>query len=100
MYFPIVALAMYGCESPEEPDPIWTLNLGYNVEGRAVAIDRDLWIAHAGLVDKYCKVTGKELYCIQYNICGDGLIDGTETCDDYNQVSGDSCSASCQSEKP
>jgi cysteine-rich repeat protein len=32
-------------------------------------------------------------------ICGDGLITGTEQCDDQNTASGDGCSATCQNEK-
>lgn len=31
-------------------------------------------------------------------ICGDGLIDGFEECDDHNTTSGDGCSADCQIE--
>eukprot|EP01088_Endostelium_zonatum_P015603 TRINITY_DN3913_c0_g1_i1.p1 TRINITY_DN3913_c0_g1~~TRINITY_DN3913_c0_g1_i1.p1 ORF type:complete len:414 (-),score=139.67 TRINITY_DN3913_c0_g1_i1:71-1312(-) len=30
--------------------------------------------------------------------CGNGLVDGTETCDDGNTVSGDGCSSTCQTE--
>ncbi len=30
--------------------------------------------------------------------CGDGVINGNETCDDGNTVSGDGCSAACQTE--
>ena len=36
-------------------------------------------------------------YC-QVNVCGDGIIYGTEQCDDGNTASGDGCSATCQSE--
>jgi cysteine-rich repeat protein len=31
--------------------------------------------------------------------CGDGVISGTETCDDGNTISGDGCSATCQTER-
>jgi cysteine-rich repeat protein/YVTN family beta-propeller protein len=31
-------------------------------------------------------------------VCGDGIIDGNETCDDDNTTSGDGCSATCQVE--
>ncbi|MEW5851248.1 MAG: DUF4215 domain-containing protein [Myxococcota bacterium] len=31
-------------------------------------------------------------------LCGDGIISGTETCDDANPAAGDGCSASCQVE--
>jgi cysteine-rich repeat protein len=30
--------------------------------------------------------------------CGDGILDGGETCDDGNNVNGDCCDATCQSE--
>lgn len=32
---------------------------------------------------------------LQANTCGDGLIDGTEECDDQNLSDGDGCSATC-----
>ena len=38
-----------------------------------------------------CPVPGRRCF----PICGDGVIVGTETCDDGNQVSGDGCSAIC-----
>ena len=38
-----------------------------------------------------CPVPGRRCF----PICGDGLIVGTETCDDGNQMSGDGCSAIC-----
>jgi cysteine-rich repeat protein len=31
-------------------------------------------------------------------VCGDGVVDGNEQCDDGNTVSGDGCSATCQTE--
>jgi cysteine-rich repeat protein len=30
--------------------------------------------------------------------CGDGILDSGEQCDDGNNVSGDGCSATCQTE--
>ena len=33
-------------------------------------------------------------------VCGDGVVDGQETCDDGNRISGDGCSSLCQSEFP
>ena len=29
------------------------------------------------------------------SVCGDGVTEGNETCDDSNTVSGDGCSANC-----
>ena len=38
-------------------------------------------------------------YCDQaVAVCGNGVLEGTETCDDHNTVSGDGCSATCQTE--
>lgn len=31
-------------------------------------------------------------------VCGDGILDGGETCDDFNTTPGDGCSASCATE--
>ncbi len=33
-------------------------------------------------------------------VCGNGVIEGGETCDDGNTVSGDGCSSTCQTEVP
>src|SRR5262249_30295002 len=40
--------------------------------------------------------TGQPSVCTA--ICGDGLVRGTEECDDGNTVSGDGCSATCKKE--
>lgn len=32
------------------------------------------------------------------NVCGDGVVDSEEACDDANTVDGDGCSSSCQRE--
>jgi cysteine-rich repeat protein len=39
---------------------------------------------------------GKELWAL--TACGDGVLESGEECDDGNRVSGDGCSATCQSE--
>jgi len=36
--------------------------------------------------------------CPEPTVCGDGVRDGTETCDDGNTTSGDGCDASCRIE--
>ena len=33
-----------------------------------------------------------------YPICSDGIVTGSETCDDENTMSGDGCDANCQIE--
>ncbi len=37
-------------------------------------------------------------YFVSSAVCGDGIIEGTEECDDGNIVSGDGCSSTCQIE--
>ncbi len=32
------------------------------------------------------------------SVCGDGILKGSETCDDHNAIAGDGCSATCQVE--
>jgi len=46
---------------------------------------------------------GQTYYCIAFNaleppICGDGKVEGSEECDDGNNVDGDGCNANCQDE--
>ncbi|OIO46434.1 MAG: hypothetical protein AUJ28_02440 [Parcubacteria group bacterium CG1_02_37_51] len=43
------------------------------------------------LITEAC-TTGRQDYC------GDGIIDSGETCDDFNDVSGDGCGSTCQNE--
>jgi len=38
--------------------------------------------------------------CVAPSVCGDGRIQGSETCDDGNTASTDGCSASCRVEPP
>nr|MDD3720246.1 hypothetical protein [Candidatus Gracilibacteria bacterium] len=51
------------------------------------------------LVGSYV-VDGNECYNLRIAWCGDGIIDSThgETCDDGNNINGDGCSATCQTE--
>ncbi|MFH1533213.1 MAG: DUF4215 domain-containing protein, partial [Pseudomonadota bacterium] len=44
------------------------------------------------------QVVTPPLYCIQWDTCGDGQVAGDETCDDFNRMDGDGCSADCQLE--
>lgn len=44
----------------------------------------------AGAVDM-----GRERITGTINLCGDGRLDQRETCDDFNRLDGDGCSASC-----
>ena len=45
---------------------------------------------YADLVKRICNVP----------FCGDGLVNGNETCDDANNISGDGCSSECEVEGP
>jgi cysteine-rich repeat protein len=41
---------------------------------------------------------GRGRYCVQYlPVCGNGIVDPDEACDDGNTVGGDRCSADCRS---
>ena len=57
----------------------------------------NVWV-HNG--KKVLDKAGKEIYCQQVNTCGDGNVEGTETCDDMNRVNGDGCDSTCLKEKP
>jgi cysteine-rich repeat protein len=55
-----------------------------------------------GCVIDYAKLTAQALAPTFYSqtgfVCGNGLIEGTEQCDDGNTTSGDGCSAACEIE--
>ena len=38
--------------------------------------------------------------CVNYSICGNGIIEPGEECDDNNTIDGDGCSSSCINETP
>jgi len=42
---------------------------------------------------------GEELYVV-CNVCGDGVTDDAEECDDGNTANGDGCNSSCMGEMP
>ena len=39
-------------------------------------------------------------FCVDAGVCGNGILEGAETCDDGNQIAGDGCDAACQIEVP
>ena len=44
------------------------------------------------------EVSARHVLQLAASVCGDGSVDGTETCDDGNTQSGDCCSATCELE--
>ena len=54
--------------------------------------------ANQSVVDAVESLDGKFPEPLPLIICGDGVTDPGETCDDGNQVSGYGCSAGCQTE--
>jgi cysteine-rich repeat protein len=63
---------------------------------RSVLVVWGLSLAGAGCdTSRARSVPGQE---IPPSVCGDGLIEGTETCDDGNIAAGDGCSARCAAE--
>jgi len=42
--------------------------------------------------------TNDSILCRQFNVCGDGIINENEECDDFNQDNGDGCNAECKKE--
>lgn len=48
-------------------------------------------------VEPYSGTTTTTLYDIRFQVfqCGDGVVGGSETCDDGNMTAGDGCSATC-----
>lgn len=39
------------------------------------------------------------LYCVQDSVCGDGVVEGGEQCEDGNRMNDDGCSADCRLER-
>ena len=48
--------------------------------------------------DYLCPTAGQP--CVSQRACGNGVVTIDETCDDHNTVSGDGCSADCQTIEP
>jgi len=75
----------------------------YNQNTIAIAAATNHPIANAPLAGAsfivnnviYCE---NSPHCIVGNVCGNGVQDGGEQCDDDNDVSGDGCSHTCQIE--
>lgn len=55
----------------------------------------DGWTGSAGAV---IDLVGITCASINHTLCGDGVLNGAEACDDGNAISGDGCSDRCQSD--
>ncbi len=56
----------------------------------------DAWFEGSGLCLDDVELSG----VVPAQVCGNGLVEGSEGCDDGNVVSGDGCSSSCHREPP
>jgi len=70
-------------------DKAWGAGATFYVDDQGFACDSNEWKYNGE------QVVSPPLYCIQWNTCGDGQVAGDETCDDYNRIDGDGCSADC-----
>jgi cysteine-rich repeat protein len=55
-------------------------------------------VANATGTVRGASVTNVDVTCVSTIVCGDGMVQGTETCDDGNTTDGDGCSAVCAPE--
>jgi cysteine-rich repeat protein len=69
-------------------DP-WGAGATFLIDSRDFSCDGNVW--------KYdgVQVSSSPIYCRGWNTCGDGAVEGSEECDDYNRADGDGCSAEC-----
>ena len=54
-------------------------------------------------LDDFAGGTDQDSFIVQVSstvVCGDGVVEGIEQCDDSNTMPGDGCSMSCQWETP
>ena len=70
------------------------------------ALDKGLNVIGQGSANKTLNVGGRTdldvpaLLPVSQTICGNGIVEQGEQCDDGNRVSGDGCSSNCQLETP
>jgi len=68
------------------------------------ALDQNLVVVGQATARGEIKPGGRVDQTIQITrppaVCGDGIVEGSENCDDGNRISGDGCSSLCQSEFP
>ena len=67
----------------------WAYLNGDNSE-HALKLDRSAWLIAHGKSDA-CRTD------CSLPVCGDGILDGGEVCDDGNEVDGDGCARNCGS---
>ncbi|WP_083682736.1 DUF4215 domain-containing protein [Archangium sp. Cb G35] len=72
-----------------------------NLSGGDTCSPRCLWdvgqaCTASGVCDGVCNPTTNT--CALTNVCGNGFVEGSESCDDGNTASGDGCGSTCASE--
>jgi cysteine-rich repeat protein len=68
-------------------------------EGMRTLIRRDVQAtANQSVIDAISSIDGKFTEPLPLIVCGDGVLDAGESCDDGNTVGGDGCSATCETE--
>ncbi len=97
----------YACPTPDEPCvKIWVCGNGKVDPGEACddgnTVSGDGCSSTCTVEPGYTcpDVNGSGGPCVKAkpNTCGDGIVSGTEQCDDGNTTSGDGCSSTCQVE--
>jgi cysteine-rich repeat protein len=78
-----------GCSSVPYPvcEPLPSIDAG-TVDSGILDLDSGPWVAWYG-----CPTPGEP--CVPTIVCGDGIVDENEACDDGNTSSGDGCSSTC-----
>jgi cysteine-rich repeat protein len=82
------------CSDPMDPQPLPTPN------GPSSSCKDSNCLSCQGANPSHCLLCSSSLYELQNGqcvaVCGDGIIFGTDVCDDGNKISFDGCSSDCQ----
>ena len=72
-------------------------NLQYRTESSPQTVDSGQCFVVQARYPEISEIINSDEVCLD-PVCGDGVIEGAETCDDNNTASGDGCSDICQEE--
>ncbi|MCB9631132.1 MAG: DUF4215 domain-containing protein [Sandaracinus sp.] len=105
------ARVTYGGFSNRSPNAVWTCGAGLTCTvGSSTTDDIAISLAIRKTVPAGASVTFSYAYtldpvailtateCTVPSLCGDGFVEGTESCDDGNTADGDGCDSSCRDE--